>query len=96
MTLRSHRHNANLSVKAIEAARAYGLITTHDMRGEKDNAKKYHDMAVDMAQKWIKAADDGDHFRLAFDKQGTWSQKYNMVWDNLLDLKVFPMVIRRS
>jgi hypothetical protein len=88
-------HNANLSVKAIEALAAYGLMC--DMRGEKDNAKKHHDMAVEMAQKWVKAADDGDHFRLAFDKTGTWSQKYNMVWDGLLDLKVFPQdVIRKE
>src|SRR5579871_2627642 len=40
-------HNANLSVKAIEALAAYGMMC--DMRGEKDNAKKYHDMAVEMA-----------------------------------------------
>jgi len=87
-------HNANLSVKAIEALAGYGMLC--DMRGEKENAKKYHDMAVEMAQKWVKAADDGDHFRLAFDKPGTWSQKYNMVWDTLLDLHVFPPEVMKK
>lgn len=85
-------HNANLSVKAIMGLASYAMLC--DMRKMASDASSYHKIAAELAQKWIKAADQGDHFRLAFDKPDSWSQKYNMVWDELLGFNLFPRQVK--
>jgi Domain of unknown function (DUF4965)/Domain of unknown function (DUF5127)/Domain of unknown function (DUF1793)/Domain of unknown function (DUF4964) len=81
-------HNVNLSAKTICALGAFAKLC--EMHGQSAEAAEYSKVAHEFAQRWVTEAGDGDHFRLAFDKPGTWSQKYNLVWDKILGLNLFP------
>jgi hypothetical protein len=87
-------HNVNLSAKAIVALGAYAQMA--GLHGDKAAAADYRTLAERFAARWVKEADDGDHFRLAFDQPGTWSQKYNMVWDRVLGLNLFPAAVAQK
>lgn len=90
-------HNANLSVKAILALACYGRMS--EMRGEKDAAAKYVALARQLAGQWVQASAGGregaarltlEKDRRGFQGRDMWSQKYNLVWDRILGLGVFP------
>ncbi|MGO1816990.1 MAG: glutaminase domain-containing protein, partial [Sphingobacterium sp.] len=80
-------HNANLSIKAIMGVASYGYLA--GMLHQEEIAEKYIAEARNMAKQWEEMSRDGDHYKLTFDKPGTWSQKYNLVWDKLLGMEIF-------
>jgi hypothetical protein len=87
-------HNANLSIKAILALGSYGMLA--EMSGKREEAAEFRRTAQEFANKWAELGADGDHYRLAFDKPGSWSQKYNLVWDRLLGLNLFPPAVAKK
>lgn len=87
-------HNSNLSIKAIVALGGFAQLC--EKTGRPGESRKYRNLAKSMAKQWMKLADEGDHYRLAFDKAGTWSQKYNLIWDDILDLKLFPKSVKEK
>lgn len=76
-------HNCNLSIKAIVALGAYSKLF---------DEPRYMEIAKTMAARWVKDAkvQGGNGYRLTFDNNNSWSMKYNIVWDKLLNLNLFP------
>ena len=88
------RHNANLSLKAIEALGGYAMLAR--MLGKTSESERFRQTAEQDAAKWMRMSNDHGHTRLTFDQPGTWSQKYNLVWDRVLELHLFPASLARE
>lgn len=88
-------HNVNLSIKAILGIGAYSSLCK--MIGDKDG-DIYDQAAKEMASEWVNMADADDHYKLTFDSsRDSWSLKYNLVWDHLFGLHLFPEdIIKRE
>lgn len=85
-------HNCNLSAKGILGIAAWGDILNH--LGE--DGSKYIQTAKEYAAEWKKNAFCGDRYALSFDNKDSWSLKYNLVWDKMLDLNIFDKDIAET
>ncbi len=81
-------HNVNLSAKAIMGIAGFAQVAA--ALGHTADADRYRTTAEVFAANWLDRARDGEATRLAFDQPGSWSLKYNLVWDRLLGLDLFP------
>lgn len=87
--------NVNLSAKACMGLGSYAALAA--MLGEPERAVHFQAVAERHAADWLAHATDGEGTRLAFGQPGGWSVKYNLVWDRLLGLNLFPEeVLRRE
>mmetsp|Transcript_27898 Transcript_27898/g.63380 ORF Transcript_27898/g.63380 Transcript_27898/m.63380 type:complete len:252 (-) Transcript_27898:103-858(-) len=84
-------HNVNLAVKGIVGLMAYSELV--EARGAAAKAKAYRAKAADFVKFWVDKANDGDHFRMQFDLNGTWSLKYNLLYQRSLKLPGFPEAV---
>ena len=80
--------NVNLAAKATVGLACYARLA--DGLGETETATRFRAIAERFAASMLVRARDGDATRLAFDRPGSWSVKYNMVWDRLLGLNLWP------
>ncbi len=82
-------HNCNLGLKAIMGMVAYGrILSALDRKEEAEaitaKAKEY------IAAFLQRAANEDGSYRLAYDRPGTFSLKYNAVWDKVWGTGLLP------
>ena len=88
-------HNCNLSLKAIVGIMGMSIICR--MLGDSDGADEYEKIAREKANGWCDRAKNADgSYRLAFDKDGSYSMKYNMVWDKIWGTGLFADEVYKS
>ena len=82
-------HNCNLAAKAVMGIASFGIIM-ENLAGREEGAE-YYNTAKQMAASWIERASNGDGtFKLTFDQAGTFSMKYNLIWDGIFKTGLFP------
>ena len=82
-------------MKAIIDIACYGQLAR--VLGDPKTADEYTALARDLVRRWMQLARDGNHYALTFDKPaGSWSQKYNLVWDKGLGLNIFSSEVAQT
>ena len=86
-------HSVNLALKGIIGIGAFSQIAT--AAGNAADAASYLATAKSYIAQWqVKATDStGQHLKLAYDQDGTWSLKYNGYADRVLNLGLVPKAV---
>jgi hypothetical protein len=85
--------NVNLSAKTVVALGGYAQILKAS--GRTAEAEKWRAVAEGYAKTWTEMSRQGDATSLVFGDagKGTWSQKYNLIWDRVLGMNLFPQEV---
>jgi len=82
-------HNCNLAIKAVMGLAGFSDILNE--LGKDSEAKRVSEVARKYAVSICERSKNPDgSYRLAFDREGTFSLKYNSVWDRLWNTDLFP------
>lgn len=84
-------HSANLALKGIVALGCYAKLST--IMGQSAAANRYMADAKAFADYWMTNANDTDHYRMEYDLPNTWSLKYNLLFQYILDIEIFPQEV---
>ena len=89
-------HNCNLSLKAIMGIMGMSII--YSIAGDENKAARYKRIARKKAKSWCERAKNSadNSYRLTFDLDGSFSMKYNMVWDKIWGTKLFSDTVYRN
>lgn len=87
-------HNCNLSIKAIMGIASYSILCS--MLNKNNEADRLMTIVKKMAGDWETYAKDEEHYKLAFNQEGSWSLKYNMIWDQIFGTNIFPEEIAQK
>lgn len=81
-------HNVNLAAKGIVSVGAYTYLLELD--GQKTLADHYNLLNANFTLTWLKKAYDNGHYKLQYNLTNTWSLKYNILYQKVLHLDLFP------
>ncbi len=82
-------HNVNLAIKAIMGIAGYSKILKR--LGDDEKSDEMMAVARDYAKSVVEKSKNSDgSYRLAFDKEDTFSLKYNSIWDKIWKTNLFP------
>jgi len=88
--------NSNLSIKSDPGAGRFRNFSGQD-EPARPRPSNIAEVSRNMAERWVQLAGDGDSFFGShLISLETWSQKYNLVWDRIVDLHVFPPSVART